>query len=130
MNLTLRQIVNNHPALKWVNNSKVGKQFQNSAFARNVEAIKYILGESISNSIVEGEGIVSGILDGIDKVLNSSKQYSNYSYVAKHGVQSSRPDLNGSINPQNYALAILEQRCGRSLQTILDKYGVPQSQVA
>lgn len=129
MNLTLRQIINNHPLLKWVNSSKVGKQFQNSAFARNIEAANNIVVKNISESIVDEEGIVLGILFGIKDVLNSSKQYSRHSYIT-NGVEASRPDLNGTINPQTYALAIYEQRCGRSFQTILDKYGVPNKQVA
>jgi hypothetical protein len=130
MNLTLRQMVNNHPVFKWVNSSKVGKQFQNSAFARNIEAVNYTLGKNISDCIVEGEGVLAGVVAGIQEILDSGKPWSNYERVTKYLIESSRPDLNGGLNPQNYALALLEEKMGRPVQTILDKYGVPQRQVA
>ncbi len=123
MNITLRQIINNHPMVKRINSSALGKKFQNSAFARNVEATIYLIGNGVSQSVADGDGIFAGIRDALEPTRPGMQCGYGHdrSYVVQN-LEGTRPDLNGTIDPRNYVMAQFDQRRGIPMDKILSMY--------
>ena len=82
MNLTLRQLINNIAWAERINKSKIGQRFQNSNFAKHVEAGIYIFNHELSNYVSDGLGVVDGIMEGFTKAVSREKR----EYYVQHRV--------------------------------------------
>ncbi|MBN2052952.1 hypothetical protein JW756_05590 [Candidatus Woesearchaeota archaeon] len=114
-NLTLRQIVNNHPWAKKVNGSKLGVMFQNSKFAKGVESTAYLFKEGVSREIISGSGIIESLKDGIKNAFSGEGRC----HCIHYSLGASRPDLCGAINPSKYDYALMRQAWGNDPDTLI-----------
>lgn len=125
--ITLRQLINNHPLVGWINRSKCGRAFQESRDARIAEIVLWSLNDGIAESIADGKGIVEGLFSGLEKIydLGQERKLSRYSgrlYQADVGVRTLRPDLNGQVDPRLYEVMLGEQRRGRDPLELIRTY--------
>jgi hypothetical protein len=116
MSITLRQKLNNHDMTRIINSSSPGQRFQESPFAREIEAVIHLTGKGIENSISSGHGYIDGFVRGIADACNKMTR----TYYAMHRIEASRPDLNGGIDPRMYDKSIALQNYGHTKEEAIN----------
>ena len=121
MNLNMRQMLNNAAIPRGINGSTLGCAFQESEFARGVEAILSSFGDGVSNALASGEGFASAIGEGIYLAL-APRDAAHRQMFRQWTLQAVRPDLCGKIDPRRYDDALREVRNGETVAEIMERY--------